>query len=54
MAVFDPTLRTVVPDIGTRPIADSRYVVEMTGVSFRPGVEAVRAAAESLIAHGLV
>jgi hypothetical protein len=43
----------VVLDIGTRPVADATYVSALTGVTFRPANEAVRAAGQSLIDHGL-
>jgi dihydroflavonol-4-reductase len=54
LAIVDPTLKSAVPDIGTRPIADSAYVTAMTGVSFRPARDAILASARSLIANGLV
>ena len=53
-AVFNPGLRAILPDLGTKPFADSRYVSELTGITFRPGAEAVRAAGASLIEHKLV
>ena len=34
--------------------ADAAYVTELTGVTFRPAEESVRASAASLIEHGLV
>lgn len=54
LSLVDPTLKSAVPDIGTRPIADSAYVTAMTGVSFRSARDAILASARSLIAHGLV
>ena len=54
LALFDRTLRTVVPDLGVTPTASSEYVTQLTGVTFRPAEEAVRAAGQSLIAHGVV
>jgi dihydroflavonol-4-reductase len=54
LANFNPTLRTVVPDIGVLPLAESGYVSEMMGVDFRPAKEAVRAAGQSLIDHSVV
>jgi dihydroflavonol-4-reductase len=54
MSLFDRSLKSVVPDIGTRPVADAAYVTELTGVGFRPADDAVRAAAQSLIAQELV
>jgi len=54
MANFNPTMKTVVPDIGLVALADTAYVTEMTGVSFRPAEEAVIAAGQSLIDHAVV
>jgi len=54
MANFNPTMKTVVPDIGLVALADTAYVTEMTGVSFRPAEEAVIAAGQSLIDHDVV
>lgn len=54
IAQFDPTLRTVLADMGARPLADAAYVTALTGVSFRPAREAVEAAGRSLIEHGVV
>ena len=46
---FDRALKSVLPDMGVRPIADKTYVTEITGVKFRSSEEAVRAAGQSLI-----
>jgi len=54
MALVDPNMKSVTPNLGTRPVAASGYVTAMTGVAFRPAQEAVLAAGESLIAHKLV
>jgi nucleoside-diphosphate-sugar epimerase len=54
LGLFDPTLRTLRADLGVRPVADMQKTTADTGVCFRAGREAVRAAAESLIEHGLV
>jgi nucleoside-diphosphate-sugar epimerase len=54
LSLFDPSLKSVIPDIGTRPEADASYVTDLTGVTFRPAEESVRAAAQSLIDHGLI
>ncbi len=54
LALFDRALKAAVPDIGFVPVADSAYVTELTGVAFRPAAEAVRAAARSLIEHGVL
>jgi hypothetical protein len=53
LANFNPTLKTVVPDIGLVALADNAYVTEMTGVEFRPAEDAVRAAGQSLIDHSV-
>lgn len=53
-ARFDPALKSVVADLGIRPRADSAYVTELTGFTFRPAQEAVEAAGQSLFHHGLV
>lgn len=54
LSMVDRSLKSVVPDIGTRPVADSGYVTDMTGVRFRPAREAVLDAGLSLIEHGIV
>ncbi len=54
LAIFDRALKSVIPDVGVRPVADNGYVTEMTGVSFRPAEDAVRAAAQTLIDYSLV
>lgn len=54
MANFNPTMKTVVPDIGLVALADNAYVTKMTGVEFRPAEEAVRATGQSLIDHAVV
>lgn len=53
-ANFDRALKSVIPDIGVIPVADNAYVIEMTGIRFKPAEEAVRAAGHSLIDHSLV
>ncbi|MCU0305096.1 MAG: NAD-dependent epimerase/dehydratase family protein [Thermoanaerobaculales bacterium] len=53
LAFFDRSLRSVTPNLGFRPVADTAYVAERTGVTFRPPTEAVRATARSLIELGL-
>lgn len=45
---FDPSLRSVIPDLAVIPTADSQYVTALTGVAFRPAIEAVKAAGDSL------
>ena len=54
LSLFDRSLKTVLPDLGARPIADSGYVSDLTGVEFRPAAESVLAAAQSVIDRGLV
>ena len=54
LAMFEPALKAILPDLGTRVSADSRYVTQLTGVTFRPAIEAVRAAGASLIELKLV
>lgn len=54
VAVFDPALRSLLADLGTRLEADSTYVTELTGVAFRPARESVRASGQSLADQGLV
>ncbi len=52
-ALFDPAVRTILPDLGVRPVADGRYVTELTGIAFRDSREAVIATGRSLIDLGL-
>jgi nucleoside-diphosphate-sugar epimerase len=54
LAAFDPSLRTLRADLGVAPVADAGYVSALTGVTFRPAAEAVRAASESLLRFGVV
>jgi nucleoside-diphosphate-sugar epimerase len=54
MSLFDSSLKSVIPDLGTRPVVDATYVTTLTGVTFRSADEALRAAGQSLIDHGLV
>ena len=53
-ARFERTLQTIAPDLGVIPIAETAYVTDLTGVTFRPSMEAVHATAQSLIDHGVV
>lgn len=53
LSLFDASLRTLGADLGVRPVGDSAYVTQLTGVEFRRAAEAVRAASRSLIEHGL-
>jgi nucleoside-diphosphate-sugar epimerase len=54
MAMFDPSMKNLIPDIGVKPIADAAYVTALTGVKFRSAREAVIAAGESLVKLGIV
>jgi len=54
MAIFDRSLKSVIPDLGVVPVADNAYVLELTGVNFKPTEEAVRSAGQSLIENSLV
>ena len=54
LAIFDRALKSIVPDIGVKTIAENTYVIKMTGISFKSAEEAVRAAGQSLIDHSLV
>lgn len=54
MALFIPGLRTVMPDLGVRATAETGYVTDLTGVTFRPAREAVVATGQSLLANGVV
>jgi dihydroflavonol-4-reductase len=54
LALFDRSLRTVLPDLNVIPQPENAYVTELTGVAFRPSREAVIATARSLIDRGAV
>jgi len=47
--VFDSSIKSIVPDVGTFHEADAAYVSSLTGVIPRPAKDAVLAAAKSLI-----
>lgn len=47
-ANFDRNLASVIPDIGSKPQANTSYVSALTGIEFRTGREATVAAARSL------
>jgi len=49
VGVFDQSVKSIVPDVGTFHEADAAYVTAMTNVMPRPAKEAILAAAESLI-----
>ncbi|MDH3297166.1 MAG: aldehyde reductase [Gemmatimonadota bacterium] len=48
---FDRSLKGITPDLGVVPVTESAYVTELTGVTYRPAAEAVRAAARTILAH---
>ena len=50
-ALFDTSIKSIVPDVGTFHEADAAYVSSLTGVIPRPAKDAVLAAAESLITN---
>jgi nucleoside-diphosphate-sugar epimerase len=52
--VFDQSVKSIVPDVGTFHEADAAYVTSLTGVIPRPAKDAVLAAAESLIENGRI
>lgn len=54
LAAFDRTLRAVVPDLGVTPVGAAGYVTDLTGVTFRPADQSVRAAGQTLLDHGIV
>lgn len=54
LSFFDRALKSVIPDIGVRPVADNGYVKKLTGISFRAAEEAVKAAGQCLIDNSLV
>ena len=49
LSLFDRNLQATALFLGTRYEADSKYVAELTGVTFRPASEAVRAMGQSLV-----
>jgi dihydroflavonol-4-reductase len=54
LSAFDRNLAAVIPDLGTRPTADSAYVTDLTGVRFRSPGEAAATTAKSLARLGVV
>jgi dihydroflavonol-4-reductase len=53
-ALFDPTVRMVLPELGRARAVDSSHVTQVLGVRLRPAEESVVETAESLIANGIV
>ncbi len=54
LSIFDRSLKSVTPDLGVVPTAESAYVTDLTGVTFRSAQEAVRETARSLIEYAAV
>lgn len=54
MALFDDSIKVLMPELGTFHEADAAYVSTITHVLPRPAKEAILAGAESLIASGSV
>jgi len=54
IALFDDSVRVILPELGTFHEADAAYVSSMTHVLPRPAKEAILAGAKSLIANGSV
>lgn len=54
IALVDPAVRAVTPDLGTAPLVDTGYVTAATGATFRPARDAVVAAGQSLVARRLI
>lgn len=54
MALFDDSIRVLLPELGTFHEADAAYVSSMTHVLPRPAKEAILAGAKSLIENGSV
>ncbi len=53
-SIFDTSIKSIVPDVGTFHEADAAYVTGLTGVIPRPAKDAVLAAAASLVENGRV
>ncbi|GLQ21864.1 NAD-dependent epimerase/dehydratase family protein [Algimonas porphyrae] len=54
MSLFDDRIKTILPDLGHKPTANSAYVTSLTGVVPRPAKESLMASARDLIANGAV
>lgn len=52
LSIFDDRVKTILPDLGHTPRANSAYVTSMTGVVPRPAKESVLASARDLVANG--
>jgi len=53
-SLFDQSVKSIRPDVGTFHEADAAYVTSLTGVVPRPAKDAVLATAESLIQNGRI
>ncbi len=54
MSIFDDRIKSILPDLGHMPHADSAYVTNLTNVVPRPAKESVLASARDLVANGAV
>ncbi len=54
MSLFDPSIRSIVGDLGNRPEYSSALPREQLGWSPRPLEDSIAETAESLIEHGVV
>ncbi len=54
VGIFDQSVKSIVPDVGTFHEADASYVTNLTGVMPRPAKDAVLASAQSLIESGQI
>ena len=52
VSLFDDRVKSILPDLGHYPTADSAYVCNLTGVIPRPAKESILAAAHDLIFNG--
>lgn len=53
-AMFDPTVRMVLPELGRARAVDSRHVQEVLGLRLRPAQDTILDTANSLLATGIV
>jgi dihydroflavonol-4-reductase len=53
-ALFDPTIRMVIPELGRSRAVDSGHVAAVLGVQLRPVEDTITETAESLLAAGIV
>jgi dihydroflavonol-4-reductase len=53
-ALFDPTVRMVLPELGRARAVDSRHVAEVLGVRLRPAEDSIVETARSLLETGIV